>query len=478
MDYANLHNTDLEQSVLSVLIYDCYADFSITTDGLTEDCFTQPELRRLFKAMQTMYSQGQSVHDPMLIIDAINRTAGEDPPMTIPQFVNMLAGDGHRNEVAVNVPHYISILIDLARRRHMYRIIQRAQGQIVDMTQDTEQTVNLLINDATLNGTESGTSVLSFRQMTEQLMQRIDDNSKGLGQKGMPTGFRYLDKTGGLHSSDLVVVAADSSQGKTALATTFIMNIALANHSQQLQTTPRLAYYSMEMTPMQLIARMIAHKVEISSSRMTYQALDPIERNRFDVTTDELKTLNDSIFVDERAITTPESIIQSIRYLHALHSINVAVVDYLQILGLKTSNAVKRHEAIADAARKFKNLARELDIVIILLSQLNRENSLQNPQPSVQRIRESGEINEAADLTLLIYRPEVYERLYPQPFQDVATHNTAMISVGKDRNGTYGGVGSFIVGFKPDYSYFHDLQTTPLRNNLPDSQLNVPWEIN
>lgn len=133
--------------------------------------------------------------------------------------------------------------------------------------------------------------------------------------------------------------------------------------------------------------------------------------------------------------------------------VKLAVVDYLQILNVNMKN-INKEQAMGDAARRFKNIARDLNICVILLSQLARDKN--DPRPTVARLRDSGQINEAADGTVLIYRPEVYgERYkYPSPYDKVSTKGTAMIEVGKGRNI---GNSRFIVGFNASLTKFYDL---------------------
>lgn len=142
--------------------------------------------------------------------------------------------------------------------------------------------------------------------------------------------------------------------------------------------------------------------------------------------------------------------------------VRLVIVDYLQILNVNTKNANKE-QVMANAARRFKNLARELNVCIVLLSQLSRDRD--NPRPSQARIRDSGQIAESADVVMLIYRPEVYGTRYeyPEPYKNVRTDGTAMVEVSKGRKV---GVRKFIVGFMPTLTKFYDLDqgSLPLRN--------------
>lgn len=453
MDYQQLHDTALERSVLSALIWDLTTDFSIAADGLSPDCFSDNNNRMLFMALRSLADTGRSTHDYILIIDAMNRLPEQKGTFQVTDFVNMVTADPQRSTVSVNIPHYVAILVDLMRRRQVFEMLHEASGMIADMTVDCNETTSQLLKGITDTTRDSASRILPVQEIVRELKTTIADNLSGEGRKGIATGISRLDGYGGLHPSDLIIIAAGSSQGKTALATTMAMNIA--SHSP-------LAFYSMEMTPRQLIARMVARNTGVSANRLLFSRLTDEEQRRVEEAAPVFNALNDRVFIDDRSVMTVNGIMQSIRYLYARHGIRVAVIDYLQILGLNCVRGMMREQVVADAARQFKNLAKELGIAIILLSQINRDNS-SGPVPSVARIRDSGEINEAADLTLLLYRPES-GMAYPKPYQDIETAGTAMVIVAKDRNGGYGGLHNFFLGFNPELSHFYDLQQLPHRS--------------
>lgn len=145
------------------------------------------------------------------------------------------------------------------------------------------------------------------------------------------------------------------------------------------------------------------------------------------------------------------------------HDIDGAIIDYLQILNVNMKNGSKEQQ-MADAARRLKNLAKDLDIWIIALSQLNRDN--QNPVPSLNRLRDSGQIAEAADIVMFVYRPEVYNKNYPIPYQNFSTKGTALIDVAKGRNI---GMLNFIAGFDKNKTLFYELKEIP-HSNYEDEQ--------
>ena len=182
------------------------------------------------------------------------------------------------------------------------------------------------------------------------------------------------------------------------------------------------------------------------------------------------KVSGKGIYFDDRSTSNIDTIISSIRYMKLKYGIDGAIVDYLQILNVNMKGANKEQQ-MGDVARRLKNLAKELDIWIIALSQLNRDNM--NPVPSLARLRDSGQIAEAADVVMLIYRPEVNKKSYPNEFSNVDTRGTAMIDIAKGRNI---GLLRFICGFNAATTCFYNLDSVPLSGtNIADVEDDNPF---
>ena len=239
------------------------------------------------------------------------------------------------------------------------------------------------------------------------------------------------------------MIAAESSQGKTSLAMNIATNAAMQG--------ARVAVYSMEMSRMQLAARMVSGESDVSSSSILYHRLS--EAQYLSATEAANRLAVAKIFFDDRATSSMGNILASIRHLKRKENIDGAVVDYLQLLSLSQRSGSTDEQALAEYARQLKNIAKELGIWVIALSQLNRDKL--NPEPNNNRLRGSGQILEAADVVMLLYRPEVYNKdRYPEPFQYVKTEGTAMITISKGRNI---GLMQFIVGFDARHTRFYDI---------------------
>ena len=231
------------------------------------------------------------------------------------------------------------------------------------------------------------------------------------------------------------------------MALDFCMNAARQGYA--------VAFYSTEMLSTQLTARLLAAKTGISSRIMQQSPLSPEQMKKYDEAIREVEAL--SIFFDDTSTLSVEKISSSIRSLVRKQGVKVAFIDYLQVLQTNEKSLNRTEEQFFGVvARKFKNLAKELQITIVLLSQIAR--SKDTTEPTLSRIRGSGQITEAADVVLLIYRPEVYGKNYSDHRINVSPEGTAQIKLAKGRNI---GTGDFICGFDAATTHFYDLDTIP-----------------
>ena len=245
------------------------------------------------------------------------------------------------------------------------------------------------------------------------------------------------------HKRELFIISDFVVTHNTSLAMNIATNAAMQG--------ARVAVYSMEMSRMQLAARMVSGESDVSSSSILYHRLS--EAQYLSATEAANRLAVAKIFFDDRATSSMGNILASIRHLKRKENIDGAVVDYLQLLSLSQRSGSTDEQALAEYARQLKNIAKEFGIWVIALSQLNRDKL--NPEPNNNRLRGSGQILEAADVVMLLYRPEVYNKdRYPEPFQYVKTEGTAMITISKGRNI---GLMQFIVGFDARHTRFYDI---------------------
>lgn len=295
--------------------------------------------------------------------------------------------------------------------------------------------------------------VKRISQISEHIKGLVKHMENVSNQKitGIRTGLQQWDShTGGLQPSDLVIIAAETSQGKTSLALTIAYNASV-------NTAAKVAIFSLEMSELQLTARLTAMETGISSKKLLFQ---PLNRYDWEDFNSKLQYLpNADIYIDDCTNSNIDYIISGIKVAHMQHGIQVAVVDYLQLV----KDGTKRNDEseIASNTRRFKNVAKELNITVILLSQLRRET---NPKPTINRLRGSGQIEEAADLAVLLWRPEYYNI---QQYEDSPLPNTAgtaEIIIAKGRN--YG-IGKFWLNFDPHTTRFTNIESYGTTDQKP-----------
>lgn len=327
-------------------------------------------------------------------------------------------------------------------KRRLWQIGKQLSSDIFT-DKDPIELINSLQKDIDgVMDSPSKSDVSTLKDAIKGVYNQIEVNLKGGQITGTDTGFSELNKaSGGLQKSDLIIIAGETSQGKTSLALS-IMDVAS-------KSGEGIAMYSMEMKKEQCAARLLSMNSGIPSNQILFSKLDDDYIQVLD--SGVKKVYNLPIYFDDRSTSNIDNIIASIRSMKKKHDISGAVVDYLQMLNVNQKSQNKE-QAMAEASRRLKNLAKELDIWVIALSQLNRDS--QNPVPNLNRLRDSGQIAEAADIIIFVYRPEYYGKYYPEPFAKYDTHGTAMIDIAKGRNI---GLLKFICSFDAKTTHFKEL---------------------
>ena len=429
-------------------------EWAENADLLSPDLFTDYRLQTVYRAAKAVIDQGKSP-DYMAVAAELNKQKAQDISIT-----DLLAL-GDFNALAT-MRQQVMRLTELRQRREIWRIGQKMIQAGIDESEPIETIQSQALDQLSNLFVSASTDIQSIAQIASSYTDNIiNANREGRRLQGAPTGFGMIDQRGGLQPSDLFVIAADSSQGKSSLALNMAENAAKSGYP--------CAYYSMEMTADQLFARILATETGLPSNVLNTRPLTDEQLARYQSASASVSQL--PLYCDERSTSSLDGILSSIRTMAYRYHIKVAVVDYLQILNVNQKN-INKEQAMADAARRCKNLAKELNICIVLLSQLNRDRD--NPQPSMARLRDSGQIAEAADVVLLIYRPEVYGSRfkYPDELSKVSTEGTAMLHTCKGRNiGTF----RFVVGFNASLTKFYELDTMPMAAATNDIDDNRPF---
>lgn len=432
-----LHDSDCERVVLGTLLIERDAIHQ-AREYLSSDIFFEKKHSEIYCAISAVADRGDRA-DIISVLAECRKQGNEIMPYELADIAGCSTFD---------LMQHVCRLADLHKRR-MFRdlgnlLISYSSNESEDIA-DVLADVSTKLND--IQG-EATNHIRTAQEYLEKVYKQVSDNINGTSISGTPTGFRMIDERGGFKPTNLIILAAESSQGKTSLANYITLNAA--------ESGAPIAFYSMEMSGEQLMMRLAAMKSGVECTTLDNAPLSTEQMKCFDVAIGKLEHL--PIFFDDRSSSNLDTIVSSIRSMKIKYEIKGVVIDYLQILSINKKSA-SNEETLAEAARKFKNLAKELGVWILCLSQLNR--NIDNPIPSVSRLRGSGQINEAADVTMLLYRPEVYGRnmRYPEPFENTDTRATAMIDVAKGRNiGTF----KFICGFDAPTTRFFELESRPL----------------
>lgn len=414
-DYSNLHNTQVECEVIGACIADAYV-FDNVMSEIDERIFMDYDCLKTYKLLRQMYEEGKRPDfyeiGSVLIKDKVSMT----------KFLM----EGHAGLELTR--QRMEFLRNLSIRRRVAALFYKGESVMCDLTSELEDIQPLFKEiDDVLNGTGGAVEVQKLSDVLKVLMNDVALRKEEKGEVGIMTGLHIFDARFGWHGGDLIIVAGETSMGKSTLATTIAYNVA--------RNGIPTAYYSMEMSAKQLASRIIARSAMVSSSVLLYNKLSDEEYNRAYDQTLSMKEL--PIYFDEESKTSFIRIVGSIRRLAKLYGVRIVFIDYLQILA--NGHGDNREQLIGDMARDLKRLAVELDIVIVALSQLARSTS---EKAGLHRMRGSGQIEEACDIAVIISRPN-------------KSSTQAKLQIAKGRNI---GLATEVVKFDRDLSYFCDYE--------------------
>ena len=431
------HSAEAEQAVLGGLLIDTTAWDQIG-DVIVADDFYRPDHQLIFTALAELNGSGKPA-DVVTASEQLERNGKLEAAGGL-AYLGSLARD---TPTAANVRAYAQIIRE---RSLLRRLITAGRSIAAAPFANDGRTARELVDDAERQVFEIAEKSTGRREgavkvsaLLPTLIDKIDewhDNPNAL--RGLPTGFTDFDrKTGGLRPGDLVIVAGRPSMGKTTLA----MNIAeyVAVHPD---TRASVAIFSMEMPAEQLLTRMLASIGGVPLNGIRSGQISDEDWVRVTSATSQLSEAR--IFIDESAGLTPTDLRARARRVAREHKLDLIVVDYLQLMqvpGTKENRATE----IAEISRGLKALAKELAVPVIALSQLNRGvEQRTEKKPVMSDLRESGAIEQDADMILLIYREEVYDKNTPK-------RGIAEIDLAKHRNGE---IGTFMLTFQGQYSRF------------------------
>lgn len=439
-DITNLpQNIDVEASLLGSLLIDGDAFLKIS-DMIQTDDFFDKKHSMIFAAMRTL-------HDKRSPIDIL--TLSEQ--LKNDSRLDLVGGASFLTELTNTVPtashleQYAEIVAEKAIRR---RLID-ASEDIVKVSFDESKSLQELIEEAEtrlfdVSQKHVRQDITSLESILGDSFDRLDDlhRNKG-GLRGIPTGLRDLDKQlAGLQRSDLIVIAARPSMGKTALMLN--MSLDIATKAKQ----GAVLYFSLEMSKEQLVDRLLAAEAGVDAWKLrTGEGLTDKDFERLSAGMGELAEA--PIFIDDTSGITVSDLRTKARRLHHQHPLAAIMVDYLQLMsgGSRFATTSNRVQEISEISRSLKILARELNVPVVAASQLSRTVESRNPPiPQLADLRESGSIEQDADIVTFIYRPNYYD--------ENADPNITELYIKKHRNGPTGNLKIF---FDRDKQRFRDL---------------------
>jgi replicative DNA helicase len=435
------HSIDAEQSVLGGLLIDNGA-FDKVGDVVTDGDFYRDDHRRIFRHVSRLIERGKPA-DVVTVDEAIKVSEDKDKTGGI-TYLAALAGN---TPSAHNVRRYAEIVRECAVLRRLIEVSTEIadsalnrMGKDVGQLLDEAESKIFQIAEA---GARTRQGFMEIQPLLTQVMERIDllyhkDNPSDI--TGIPTGYRDLDReTSGLQPGDLIIIAGRPSMGKTALALNMAEHVAVENKLP-------VAVFSMEMSGSQLAMRMLGSIGRLDQHKLRTGRLSDDDWNRL---TNAVGKLHDApILVDESGALNALELRARARRLHRQYgSLGLIVVDYLQLMQA-SSEGENRATEISEISRSLKSLAKELKVPVVALSQLSRavEQRTGPKRPIMSDLRESGAIEQDADLILAIYREEVYT-------PDTPEKGMAEIIILKQRNGP---IGTVKLTFLGEYTRFEN----------------------
>ena len=414
------HSNDAEKSVLgSVLISHAAAEQAL--EALRSEDFFSVAHRDIFAAMEALYNSGKSI-DVVTLTDMLDRQ-GKLDAVGGPAYIGEL---GIYTPMPSNIEHYIKIVENHSVRRKLINVGSNISKEATESARDSEAIIDeaerRIYNIAMRKTADSMERIGSiYSRVYNQIGELIQLKGK---RTGIPTGLAELDElTSGLQRSDLVVVAGRPSAGKSAFA------FGIAAHAA-IREKANVAIFSLEMSKEQIVMRIMSGEAGINMQKIRTGELEAEEILRI---ADRFNTVGEaSIMIDDTPGMSVADIRTKSRRLKAAHGLDIIVIDYLQLIQGGGKSSDSRVQVVADMTRALKLLARELNVTVILLSQLSREpDKRKDHTPLMSDLRESGSIEQDADVIMMLYRPASY----PETQEAADGDNTSYINVAKHRNG-------------------------------------------
>lgn len=433
------HSLEAEKTVLGALLLDPEAVVKVTDFLLPQD-FYDPVFREIYQAMFDLYMS----HEAIDFITVSNKLADS-------KAVQAIGGSAFLAELASSVPtsSHVYQYGQIVKAKALNRNVIEAGRKIVGLGYETDRPIPEILDEVEKTIFQITNAFLKekFVHIRDVLDERYEKFAElhaspdDGAMKGVPTGFSALDtKLSGFQPSDLVILAARPSMGKTSLAMNMAVNAAI-------KYKKTVGIFSLEMSKEQLVDRLFASMLGVDSWKLQRGKLDDSDFQNMGPIMDELSKAN--IFIDDSSASSMPEFRTKARRLQMEHGLDMLVIDYLQLMSTNNANyAGNRVQEISEISRTIKQIARELHIPIVALSQLSRAvEARPDKSPQLSDLRESGSIEQDADIVMMMYREDYYN-------EDSDRQGITDIFIRKHRNGPTGRVELL---FKKEQMRFYDI---------------------
>ncbi len=463
---------DLEEAVLGAMMID-KKGVDDAIDILKPDAFYKEAHRHIYDAIETLFKASQPID--ILTVSTQLRKNGK---------LELVGGDFYLINLTQKIASsaHIEFHCRIILQKYIQRSLIKISSEIIEDAYDESSDIFELLDqaesklyDVTQGNIKKSTE--TAQSLVAQAKKRIEEIGKREGLSGLPTGFHKLDGlTSGWQPSDLIIIAARPGMGKTAFVLSMARNIAIdANRG--------VAFFSLEMSSVQLITRLISSETGLSSEKLRTGKLEQHEWEQLNVKVKDLEKA--PLFIDDSPSLSIFDLRAKARRLKSQYDIQLIVIDYLQLMtaGGNNKGGGNREQEISTISRNLKGLAKELDIPVIALSQLSRavETRGSSKRPLLSDLRESGAIEQDADIVSFIYRPEYYKIDVWDDDEQSPTEGQAEFIVAKHRNGGLDNIRLKFLGkfgkfdnlddaFMPFDEFPSSMNDRNLTNDLPPSE--------
>ncbi len=443
---------DLEEAVLGAIMLEKDALAAII-DIIRPEAFYKDAHQVIFNSISRLFAKSEPV-DILTVTNELKFTGELEAaggPFYIAQLTNRIAS-------SANTEFHARIILQKFIQRELIRISSEIIKDAYEDTTDVFQLLDKAENQLFSVGENNlRRNYLDMQSLIRDAVRQIETAKTKPGQfSGLPSGFTDLDRiTSGWQPSDLIIMAARPGMGKTAFVLTIARNIAVDTHSA-------VAMFSLEMSSVQLVTRLISAEAQLPGDKLRRGDLKEYEWQQLNSKINNL--IDAPLFIDDTPSLSIFELRAKCRRLKAQHDIKLVIIDYIQLMsaGMDRGSG-NREQEISAISRSLKSLAKELNIPVIALSQLNRSvEQRPNKKPLLSDLRESGAIEQDADMVLFIYRPEYYNQ--GADSEGESTAGLAEISIAKHRNGALADVK---LHFISKYAKFVDIENVSYNN--PDN---------